>query len=374
MSTSLLLLTGIFPPDLGGPATFNSKFANWAVENNYQVRVLTYSDARLTRREKDKLKVSSVLRGKYILIRYFLMTAKIIWYGFRSDVVLANGCFIELSFAKIVLNRPLITKIPGDPLWERARNLGSTISDINAFQDEKKGLRENLLRFLTSKSIVSSDFVITPSRQLAQLVTDWGVHPMKIKVIPNAVDTELFSPSLSSDKKFDVVTMARLVPWKGVSELISACGALNLGLAIIGAGPELPSLQASAVESGAQVKFFGSLTQRDSIQVLNEASIFVLNSEYEGFPHALIEAMSLELICIARAGTGCDEIIEDGKNGFLAIPNSPSKSLVHVLREAYQKRLQSKIGVNARLCVINQYNFDTTFQSISKLLRTAGTK
>ena len=370
----MLLLTGIFPPDLGGPATFNSKFANWAVENNYQVRVLTYSDTRLTRREKDKIKVSSVLRSRCILIRYFLMTAKIIWYGFRSDVVLANGCFIELSFAKIVLNRPLITKIPGDPLWERARNLGSTISDIKAFQDEKKGLRENLLRFLTSKSITSSDFVITPSRQLAHLVTDWGVHPKKIKVIPNAVDAELFSPSLSSDKKFDVVTMARLVPWKGVSELISACGALNLGLAIIGAGPELPSLQASAAESGARVKFFGSLTQRDSIRVLNEASIFVLNSEYEGFPHALIEAMSLELICIARAGTGCDEIIEDGKNGFLAFPNSPSRSLVHVLGEAYQKRLQSKIGVNARLCVINQYNFDTTFQSISKLLRTAGTK
>jgi len=374
MSTSLLLLTGIFPPDLGGPATFNSKFANWAVVNNYQVRVLTYSDARLTRKEKDKIKVSSVLRSRYILIRYFLMTAKIIWYGFRSDVVLANGCFIELTFAKIVLNRPLITKIPGDPLWERARNLGSTISDIQAFQDEKKGLQENLLRFLTSKSIISSDFVITPSRQLAQLATHWGVHPKKIRVIPNAVDAELFSPSLSSDKKFDVVTMARLVPWKGISELISACGELNLTLAIIGTGPDLHSLQASAAESGTQVKFFGSLSQKDSIRVLNEASIFVLNSEYEGFPHALIEAMSLELICIARAGTGCDEIIEDGKNGFLAIPNSPNRSLVHVLMETFRKRLQSEIGVNARLCVINQYNFDTTFQSISKLLRTTGTK
>jgi len=374
MSTSLLLLTGIFPPDLGGPATFNSKFANWALENEYQVRVLTYSDVRLTSNEKGKIRVSSVLRNRHVLIRYFLMTTKIIWYGFRSDIVLANGCFIELSFAKIVLNRPLITKIPGDPLWERARNLGTTASDIQAFQEEKKGLRENFLRFLTSKSIISSDFVITPSRQLAQLVTHWGVHPKKIKVIPNAVDAELFSPSLSSDRKFDVVTMARLVPWKGISELISACGELNLTLAIIGTGPELHSLQASAAESGTQVKFFGSLSQKDSIRVLNEASIFVLNSEYEGFPHALIEAMSLELICIARAGTGCDEIIEDGKNGFLAIPNSPNRSLVHVLMETYRKGLQSKIGVNARLCVINQYNFDTTFQSISKLLRTAGTK
>ncbi len=374
MSLKVLLVTGIFPPDLGGPATFNSKFALWAVTQDFQIQVLTYSNLDFVEQSDSRIKIIRINRNQNILFRYLKMITMIIVQGLKCDVILANGCFIELSISKLILIRPVITKIPGDPLWERARNNRKTKLGIREFQDENRGLLQKVLRFLTSKSIVSSNFVITPSKELATLVTHWGVSPEKIKIIPNAVDVNKFVPPVTRIIKFDVVTVARLVHWKGVAELIEVCADLNLSLAVIGDGPELMSLQTLAQVKNSRVRFFGSLSQRESIDVMVSSSIFVLNSEYEGFPHALIEAMALEILCIARAGTGCDEIIHDGVNGFLVTSGSTTKSLRCVLERAKSEEYRVDIRKAARRDVIQNFHHEKTYNSISFLLQKAGLK
>ncbi len=367
----MLLITGIFPPDLGGPATFNSKFAYWAINQDFRIRVLTYSDAKIYEQDDAKLRITRINRNQNIAIRYLKMILRIIFHGFRSDIILANGCFIELSVSKSFLVRPLITKIPGDPLWERARNKGETKLGIWEFQAENQDYSRKFLRFMTSKSVIASDFVITPSKELAALVTGWGVKSERIQIIPNAVDTRNFVPPVSRFVEFDVVTMARLVPWKGIAELIEVCAELNLSLAVIGDGPELLSLQELADSYETSVKFFGALSQRESINVMSTSSVFVLNSDYEGFPHALIEAMALELPCLARAGTGCDEIIQDGVNGFLVDPQSSIRSLRSLLERDFSSVTMQEIGKVARKDVIQKYSREETFNTIGNLLRSA---
>ncbi len=374
MGLKVLLLTGIFPPDLGGPATFNSKFADWATHQDFQIRVLTYSDIKKSEPGDTKFRITRISRDQNVAIRYLKMILRIILFGLRSDVILANGCFIELSISKLFLTRPVITKIPGDPLWERARNNGETKLGIREFQAEEKTCSQKFLRFLTSRSVITSDFVITPSRELASLVTYWGVKTERIRIIPNAVDTDIFVPPISRKIDFDVVTMARLVPWKGIAELIEVCADLNQSLAVIGDGPELLKLQNLANRNNTSVRFFGSLSQTESISVMNASSVFVLNSDYEGFPHALIEAMALELPCIARAGTGCDEIIQDGVNGLLVIPSSQTTSLRHVMARDFSKKPMREIGKLARKDVIENYSHKKTFNTIGKLLRAAVSK
>ncbi len=370
----MLLLTGIFPPDLGGPATFNSKFAYWAVHQDFQVRVLTYSDFKKSDQGDIKFRITRINRSQNIAIRYLKMIPLIILHGLRTDVILANGCFIELSIARLFLTRPVITKIPGDPLWERARNKGETKLGILEFQTEEKSCSQRFLRYLTSRSVITSDFVITPSKELATLVTSWGVKAKRIRIVPNAVDTDDFAPPVSRKIDFDVVTMARLVPWKGIAELIKVCAELNRSLAVIGDGPELLTLKKLAHDNKASVRFFGSLSQKESIGVMNASSVFVLNSDYEGFPHALIEAMALELPCIVRAGTGCDEIIQDGVNGFLAIPGSQTTSLRHVMDRDFAKEPMREIGKLARKDVIERYSHKETFNVIGNLLQLAVSK
>jgi hypothetical protein len=102
MSLNVLLVTGIFPPDLGGPATFNSTFAYWAVNQDFRVQVLTYSDVMSSGQVDGGLDVIRIKRSQNIAIRYLKMIQQIILHGLRSDVILANGCFIELSISKLI--------------------------------------------------------------------------------------------------------------------------------------------------------------------------------------------------------------------------------------------------------------------------------
>lgn len=144
-----------------------------------------------------------------------------------------------------------------------------------------------------------------------------------IIVIPNPVNTIETDTSV---KKNQIVTIGRLSREKGHIVLIQAFSNLrqkNWSLHIIGDGPERSNLEAAVLSLGIadRVLFYGHI--KDFAKILGESEIFVLPSLYEGFPNALIEAMSVPLSCISSdciAGPG--EIIEDGVNGLLVEPGN----------------------------------------------------
>lgn len=139
-----------------------------------------------------------------------------------------------------------------------------------------------------------------------------------IKVIPNAVnviDTDI------SIKKKQIVTVGRLSGEKGHSILLKAFAQLDQKdwtLHIIGGGNKKQELINEAKRLGIsdRVLFYGYM--KDFSEILGKSEIFVLPSLYEGFPNALIEAMSVPLACISSdciAGPG--DIIQNGTNGLL---------------------------------------------------------
>ena len=144
-----------------------------------------------------------------------------------------------------------------------------------------------------------------------------------IAVIPNMVNIINTDVSI---KKNQIVTLGRLSREKGHIYLVRAFGKLTQkgwSLHIIGDGPERQSLEREILSLGltGRVKFYGHL--KDFGQILGESDIFVLPSLYEGFPNALIEAMSVPLPCISSnciAGPG--DIIKDGVNGLLVEPGN----------------------------------------------------
>lgn len=121
-----------------------------------------------------------------------------------------------------------------------------------------------------------------------------------------------------------IVTVGRLSAEKGHCFLIEAFAQLKNNdweLSIIGNGPEMAKLKKLAWKTGVadRVIFWGHL--KDFSIQLSEAKIFVLPSLKEGFPNALIEAMSVPLACIATTfHDGKNEIIDDGINGLLIRP------------------------------------------------------
>ena len=137
---------------------------------------------------------------------------------------------------------------------------------------------------------------------------DWH----KFHVARLGVDTSLFRPSpfRPAPETFEILCVGRLVPTKGQRILIDALGHLvragrPVRLTLVGGGPERGSLEQHAARQGLaeHVTFTGAVNQ-DAIQTLYAAAdIFALASFAEGIPVVLMEAMALEIPCVATAIT-----------------------------------------------------------------------
>lgn len=149
----------------------------------------------------------------------------------------------------------------------------------------------------------------------------------RIVVIPNPVlgprRSEVSAIQPSGRRK--IITMGRLVPEKRLDLLLRAFlevrKEIDCSLTVLGDGPlrgELLALR-DQLELTQRVEFLGLL--RDPLPLLRDADLFVLSSEFEGMPNALLEAMSCGLPAVSfDCPTGPREIIRHGVDGVLVPP------------------------------------------------------
>lgn len=323
MSDSVLLITGIFPPDSGGPSKFAFEFGKWSSRNDIDLAVLTYSDKIESAEDVGDMKVSRILRSNWLPIRYI----KMIWaIGNKISpnvAVFAVGAFLETYAASIIYRFKYVAKVPGDIVWERAQNNSLTELSIDDFQLKKLNLKYKMFRKLYSNSLKRASKVIVPSLGLYNLCLFWGVKKENIHIIYNSIDSIGYSKIPTINPEYELVTVCRLVPWKGVAEVIEYAAKRNLKLAVVGDGPEREKLFSLADSLNAKVTFTGNIAPSLVNQILQKSRIFVLNSNYEGLPHALVEARLAGLISVGRAGTGSEEVINDGVDGYLVREDRP---------------------------------------------------
>ena len=159
-----------------------------------------------------------------------------------------------------------------------------------------------------------------------------------IKVIYNPVNC---INKINCDSKNRIVTVGRLSKEKGHRFLIEAFAKvkdLSWDLSIVGDGKEMEALKDLANKLGISDRIIFHGHQKDFSLQLSEAQIFVLPSLAEGFPNALIEAMSLPLACISsNCIAGPNEIIQDGVNGLLVEPGN-AESLTSALNKLIENQ------------------------------------
>jgi len=231
-------------------------------------------------------------------------------------VVYANGLVFETILAcKVLGSKPVAVKVVGDLIWERAQVSGATSLTIDEFQVARHGLKQRLLRALQSWYTRRADVVITPSEYLARIVDGWGVPRERVKVVYNAAEAEIAAVA-NPEPKFDLVTVCRLVPWKGVDALIRVARKRGWSLNIVGDGTERDALQALAGDD-ARIRFAGRVPARQVRDEIRSARVFVLNSTYEGLPHVVLEAQAARVPVVATDAGGTGEAVLDGRTGLL---------------------------------------------------------
>jgi glycosyltransferase involved in cell wall biosynthesis len=361
------LVSSNYPPDIGGPSKFASTFPFSVPEHSGTVITTTFG-------ESDTLNylnhaVIRVSRNKHVVHR----TVKVVWVIWKtartkSTKVIANGFFIETFFACLFARRSYVVKLPGDIVWEKAKNANLTNLSIVEFQKANLQFKLRILRTLNSLSIRSARKVICPTKELGYLAKLWGVDDKKITVIPNSVDASRFLPEKNITKDIDVICVNRLVEWKGLHEVIEACSRLNLKLTIAGTGPMYEDLQKQALSLKAHVTFLGDVSNEDLIAYLNRSSIYILNSTYEATAYSLLEAMSCGLVSIARIGTGSEDVIDQNLNGLL-VGGSDYPLVLDALSAIKDNHKMSAImGISAREKITKEFDISMNYSRISKIL------
>ena len=362
----ILITVGIYPPDIGGPASFVPKIANLLSQNNYEVTVICLSDSKL--QDNETYKVKRILRNQNLLIRWLKTIILIMLNGRNAEYIFVNGLPMESYVANIFLRKKLIRKIVGDWAWERGRNKGLIEDSFDEFQLNSHNLHLEIAKFSRGWTATKADIVITPSRHLSNVVKNWGVKADRLKVIYNGtrITNDEFNKSNSNIIK--LITVGRLAPWKNVDSIIEAMYLLKkedlkINLIIVGSGPQELDLkkQVDNLNLSNEVIFTGQKKYLELKEYYKSADIYIQASGYEGLPHVLLEAINFDLAIISTPIGGTNEILQDGKNGFILDlekgikPNS--KNLKNIILEAVNnKKLTDEKRVNAKKLLNSKFD------------------
>lgn len=343
----VVITTGIFPPDIGGPATYVPVLAGALVSRGCRVSVVTLSETTDAHPDTFSFPVVRIHRRIPLPFRIPRLVLSLLRRGARADLFLCAGLPIETAVAAACLRKPMVMKVVGDRAWERARAAGLLRDDLEVFQRRRYGQSVEMHRALERWAVRRAVRVIAPSEYLRRIVIGWAIPPRTVAVIPNAIPDPASlemgtnaSGTLSgwSGDGIRAITIARLVPWKGVDRLIEGIAQMEQAeLTVVGDGPERGRLEALARHLTAPVHFMGAVPRLKALSLLRAADVLILNSTYEGLPHVVLEAMALRVPVVAAASSGTRELVRDGETGLLMPQGTPTE-LVDALERLHRNR------------------------------------
>ncbi|MBF0589645.1 MAG: glycosyltransferase family 4 protein [Magnetococcales bacterium] len=244
----------------------------------------------------------------------------------------------------VVARRPTVWMIIGD--------------DLAHFQ------RPWLARLLVGLSRFGVRMTVPGAVQKAVLVTA-GVAAERIWIMPHTVDPARFHPAPQRQDNnrggFDILFVGGLYPPKGPHLLCEAMRQVvrevpGARLLLVGRGDLEPHLRQSitAWQLEKSIVLAGAVHGEALIRLYQDARIFALPSETEGFPFVLVEALCTDTVPVITAVGAIGEVIEDGVNGVLLAPQPDvatlSQALVNLLRDSkyYASLLQGVRTTAAR--------------------------
>jgi glycosyltransferase involved in cell wall biosynthesis len=384
----ILITSPVFPPDLGGPAVYVPSIARFLIERGHDVRVVAFCSDPAPRGHP--FPVRAIARGS-LALRYLKAFFAVLTEAGKVDVVYVQEHLALLHvLAARLRGRPVVIRIMVDGAWEIAHRRGWIGGDdINVFETREYGLRVKLTRRLQrlwwgwcARIIACSDFL----RRIP--VERYGVPDEKAVLVYNAYHGPTVSDvratprearlalGLASDRRF-LLTICRLMVWKGVDGILRVLRQLpdDVELLVAGDGDMEQAWRALARELGlgARARFLGNVPHALIPSYIRAADVFVLNSEYEGLSHTLLEVAALGTPIVCTGVCGNPEVVEHGVNGLLVRPKDDAELLgaVRTLLDDATRRSRFAAAGVARSA---RFTREATFPAVERVLQDAAAR
>lgn len=375
----ILMTTGLFPPDIGGPATYVPRVAAALTERGHQVTVVAPQEPGVPCPITDppyclvRFDHARAVRYVNFFIELGRAFVAVLRQARACDVLFVNGLDLPAVWAARLTGKPMAVKVVGDGAWEIAHNRGWTTLNLDAFQ-RARGLRIGLFRLLRHAAARRARRVITPSHYMARLVEGWGIPGERIRVVYNALEeaqTEKVPLPNGFHDGFRLLMAGRIIPLKRMDQVIAAIPRLDgARLVIAGDGPQKAELESlvARLGLGERVWFTGAISRGQVWSLLKEyADVLVLNSVHETFPHLLVEAAECGVPVVATAVGGTPEIVQDGESGLLIPPDSPEELRAALRRLQANPALRQRLAEGARRAAA-RFSFERMIDETERVL------
>jgi glycosyltransferase involved in cell wall biosynthesis len=345
----VLIVSGIWPPDVGGPASHAPELAEFLLERGHGIEVVTTADAAPEPRDYP---IHWVSRRLPVGVRHAAVASVVARGARRVDVLYATSMLGRASLGAAFGRRPLFVKLVADEAYERARRLGLFDGDLDAFQRFPGDSRVRALRAARDRALRRVEALVSPSSYLASLAVSWGVPEERVHVLPNPAPPLPALPDRDGARAsldLDGPTLAfagRITQQKSLVTALAALARVDgVTLLVAGDGPDLSEVRLEATDRGLdrRVRFLGPLDRAGVLTLFRAADASLITSTWENFPHTAVEALAVGTPVVATAVGGIPEIVRDGENGLL-VPAGDEEALARAL-----ERVVAEDGLRERL-------------------------
>jgi len=365
-------VTGIWPPDIGGPASHAPEVASFLLSRGHRVEVVTTADRPPM---PQAYPVRAVPRHHPPGVRHYRGAALVHHRARENDVVYTTGMFGRSALGSTVARRPYVVKLTADPAYERARRRGLTVATLAEFQ-RGGDVRVRLLRAARDAELRRAAQVLCPSEYLRQLALGWGLDPSRVSVLPNPTPSLPPLPEREELRRrlgLNGATLAfagRLTRQKALPVALRALAEVDgVSLLLAGDGDETPALERLAGELGlaGRVRFLGPQPRDRVLELFRAADAALLSSSWENFPHAVVEALAVGTPVVATATGGVAEVVRDGQNGLLVQPGDAGALAAAIRRYFADEALRGRLRAAAAPSV-SEYALERVYARLEAIL------
>ncbi len=373
----ILFMNIEFPPLGGGAATQSYYIAREMAKRNLDVTVITSHYKALKREDNvDGVKIYRIptvrKRLDYAspgeIAAYFfsntLHAARMI-KKFQFDVLLvffAVPCGISALLLKKIFKKPYVLSLRG--------------ADVPYFEPRVYNRIYPFTVPFFKAACFNAKHVIANSPALKSMAAKF--YSGEMHVIPNGIDTRLFSPLERREDKIRILSVGRLVPRKNYKALLYSLSEFfkkttrDADAVLIGDGPEKDALKTLSESLGIadKIHFIGNVNHGELPRHYQNADIFISTSLNEGMPNAVLEAMACGLPVLSTNIPAVDGLVVDNVNGILLKGQDPLSAAAAILELAENKNKRKSMGEASRELSLN-YSFKKTTEAYLQLMSNA---
>ena len=218
-----------------------------------------------------------------------------------------------------------------DVLSEECRRWGETYRYSQALTDN------------TRREYDLADAIIVPSTFCKNNHIQYGVPKQKIHLAPFGMQTVALGPRRTPSSVFRVLVVGSIRVLKGIPYVLQAAELLkdipDIEFGLVGGKPD-PSMIPLIEKCKGRVKYMGFFKKQDLFnQVYPAGSVLLQPSLMEGLSYVILEALSHGLPVVATPNTGAEDIMQDGKHGFI-VPTRNPQAIADAIRKLYENHAQ----------------------------------